>query len=176
MHEAGVRGAGHGGREREGDVAGGGLAHPVEQQLLRDEACDAADQHRGDEQRFLAGERLHGPGEGRAAAGSHTVNVLPAPGTVSTVMCPPCSSAKSRAIARPRPVPPSSRLRDWSIRKKRSKIRSTCSGAMPGPVSRTLAPTTSPFCRSANVMLPPGVRSEERRVGKEGRSRWPPYH
>src|ERR1017187_10314965 len=24
--------------------------------------------------------------------------------------------------------------------------------------------------------LPPGVRSEERRVGKEGRSRWSPYH
>src|SRR5438034_1340903 len=49
---------------------------------------------------------------GDPAPGSHTVNVLPAPGVESTVTWPPCSSAKSRAIARPRPVPPRSRLRD----------------------------------------------------------------
>src|SRR5438477_562312 len=53
----------------------------------------------------------HEPG-GDSAAGSHTVKVLPAPGTESTVMWPPCSSARSRAIARPSPVPPRSRLRD----------------------------------------------------------------
>src|SRR5205807_1253158 len=49
---------------------------------------------------------------GACAAGSHIVNVLPARGAESTVMCPPCSSARSRAIARPRPVPPRSLLRD----------------------------------------------------------------
>src|SRR5881392_1463680 len=49
------------------------------------------------------------PGGG-CAVGSHTVNVLPAPTALSTVMWPSCSSAKSRAIARPRPVPPRSRL------------------------------------------------------------------
>src|SRR5438094_181036 len=49
---------------------------------------------------------------GDSAPGSHTVNVLPAPGVESTVMWPPCSSATSRAMARPRPLPPRSRLRD----------------------------------------------------------------
>src|SRR5438309_7009718 len=34
---------------------------------------------------------------GDSAPGSHTVNVLPAPGVESTVMWPPCSSASSRA-------------------------------------------------------------------------------
>src|SRR5256886_9664053 len=50
----------------------------------------------------------HEPG-GDSAPGSHTVNVLPAPGVESTVMWPPCSSASSRAMARPRPLPPRSR-------------------------------------------------------------------
>src|SRR5207247_1467514 len=49
---------------------------------------------------------------GDSAPGSHTVNVLPAPGVLVTVMWPPCSSASSRAMARPRPLPPRSRLRD----------------------------------------------------------------
>src|SRR5882762_7373162 len=49
---------------------------------------------------------------GDSAWGSHTMNVLPPPGALSTVMWPPCSSAKSRAMARPSPVPPRSRLRD----------------------------------------------------------------
>src|SRR4029077_20051703 len=49
---------------------------------------------------------------GASAAGSHIVNVLPAPSVLATVMWPPCSSARSRAIARPRPLPPRSRLRD----------------------------------------------------------------
>ena len=30
--------------------------------------------------------------------------------------------------------------------------------------------------KTAAVQLPPGGRSEERRVGKECRSRWSPYH
>src|SRR5207245_1833973 len=61
-----------------------------------------------------AGEvRLRPAGdEAGSAPGSHTVNVLPAPGVLATVMWPPCSSAKSRAIARPSPLPPRSRLRD----------------------------------------------------------------
>src|SRR5437773_457902 len=53
----------------------------------------------------------HEPG-GDSAAGSHIVNVLPAPSVLSTVMSPPCSSASKRAIARPSPLPPRSRLRD----------------------------------------------------------------
>src|SRR5438876_546330 len=49
---------------------------------------------------------------GDSAAGSHIVNVLPAPSVLSTLMSPPCSSASKRAIARPSPLPPRSRLRD----------------------------------------------------------------
>src|SRR2546427_8033733 len=30
--------------------------------------------------------------------------------------------------------------------------------------------------RIAKLLKDPGIRSEERRVGKEGRSRWSPYH
>ena len=33
-----------------------------------------------------------------------------------------------------------------------------------------------PFCTGNEHMTPPAIRSEERRVGKECRSRWSPYH
>ena len=41
-----------------------------------------------------------------SAIGSRTVKVLPTPGTLSTVMLPPCISVSRRAIASPSPVPP----------------------------------------------------------------------
>lgn len=47
-----------------------------------------------------------------AASGSQSVNALPRPTVLSTVISPSWSSASSRAMARPSPVPPSSRLRD----------------------------------------------------------------
>ena len=40
-------------------------------------------------------------------------------------------------------------------------------------------PTASPLCKAVQMDNYPGiphVRSEERRVGKECRSRWSPYH
>ena len=44
-------------------------------------------------------------------------------------------------------------------------------------------PTQSPYCSQSNlfpnahlIIPPPHPRSEERRVGKECRSRWSPYH
>src|SRR5229473_3643757 len=49
---------------------------------------------------------------GASARGSHSVNVLPWSGELSTAIVPPWSSANRRAIARPRPTPPSARLRD----------------------------------------------------------------
>src|SRR5438552_3481585 len=49
---------------------------------------------------------------GGSPPGSHIVNVLPDPRVLSTVIWPPCSSASSRTIARPSPLPPRSRLRD----------------------------------------------------------------
>src|SRR3712207_6803943 len=43
---------------------------------------------------------------------------------------------------------------------------------------RSTAPGTRGGARPEVILVPPGVRirSEERRVGKECRSRWPPYH
>ncbi len=55
-----------------------------------------------------AGRRRAAQEPGQAsgsAAGSITVNVLPAPGALSTTMVPLCSSMILWVIARPRPVP-----------------------------------------------------------------------
>ena len=52
-------------------------------------------------------------------------------------MLPPWASTIARAIARPRPLPPRSRERLPSRRWKRSKICSSWSGGMPGPLSLT---------------------------------------
>ena len=52
-------------------------------------------------------------------------------------MLPPWASMIARAIARPSPLPPRSLLRLPSTRWKRSKICSSWSGGMPGPVSLT---------------------------------------
>src|SRR5687767_15784488 len=50
-----------------------------------------------------------------------------------------------------RPIPPASRI---------------LARAQPGPDARSVSPRG----------VPAVIRSEERRVGKEGRSRWSPYH
>ena len=99
---------------------------------------------------------LEGRGAGTltASAGASgatilTTKRLPSPGTplLSTVMVPPCSSARRLLIASPRPVPPNRReieasawLNDWNRRPMRS-------GGMPIPVSRTA--TSISQCRSA---------------------------
>src|SRR5260221_10310829 len=46
-----------------------------------------------------------------------------------------------------------------------------CFGARPAPHSRVVA-----HARVRPAGAPPHLRSEERRVGKECRSRWSPYH
>src|SRR5262249_845943 len=56
----------------------------------------------------LCRERCAQPG----AWFSQRVNTLPCPTVLSTVTRPCWSSASSRAMARPSPVPPNSRLRD----------------------------------------------------------------
>jgi hypothetical protein len=48
--------------------------------------------------------------------GKRMVNVLPWPGTLVTPTVPRWASAACLTIARPRPVPPSARLRAWSTR------------------------------------------------------------
>src|ERR1039458_10680451 len=59
-------------------------------------------------------------------------------------------------------------------------FQSACQRALEPTSIRRLVIRTSPrICVHSETMLPttcPHLRSEERRVGKEGRSRWPPYH
>ena len=50
------------------------------------------------------------------AAGIRTVKVLPTPGVLSTVMVPPWACTMCLTIERPKPVPPSLRLRALSTR------------------------------------------------------------
>src|SRR5436190_8795379 len=50
------------------------------------------------------------------ATGSSNENTLPAPGSLSAQIRPPCASTTDRAIARPIPVPPSFRERAVSTR------------------------------------------------------------
>src|SRR5215204_7312848 len=57
-------------------------------------------------------------------------------------------------------------LCDWSS--------DVCSSDLPGARRRCWASTPTPSCATCSAVRTP--RSEERRVGKECRSRWSPYH
>src|SRR2546429_9118945 len=74
--------------------------------------------------------------------GNVQVNVLPSPGTLSTFTEPPWSSTIILTTVSPRPCPPARRSYSQGTWKKRSKIRSWNSGAIPTPVSRTCNFTT----------------------------------
>ncbi len=54
-----------------------------------------------------------------------SVNVLPTPGVLTTVMSPPCSRASFRAIAKPSPVPPNRRVVLPSACRNSSKMKSS---------------------------------------------------
>jgi hypothetical protein len=82
----------------------------------------------------------------RQVRGTGSVNVLPTPTVLSTVRSPPIPRAKSRLIARPKPVPPVVRVRSECTCTKRSEIRSSCSGAMP---RRPIRPRAHPTMWSA---------------------------
>src|SRR5690606_29054358 len=83
-----------------------------------------------------------------SAAGSRRVKVDPEPSLLQTVTSPPCATATCLTMARPRPVPPVSRERAASTRKKRSKMRCWALSGMPMPWSLTLISTTSPTERA----------------------------
>src|SRR5690348_12095046 len=70
--------------------------------------------------------------------GTRTVARRPPIGLSPRLMSPPCERAISRAIARPRPVPPSSWLRASSSRRNGLNTSSRISGGMPGPSSSTV--------------------------------------
>ncbi len=63
--------------------------------------------------------------------------VEPFPSTLSTWICPPISSTSCLEMVRPRPVPPNRRVVEPSAWRNDSKIRGSCSGLMPMPVSFT---------------------------------------
>ena len=64
-------------------------------------------------------------------------------GPASAWMVPWCRSTIHRTMARPRPAPPSSRVRAWSRRWNRSNTRCRSSAGMPGPRSVTTSSTPS---------------------------------
>ena len=70
------------------------------------------------------------------------MKVLPCPWTLASLISPPSSTASSRLMARPRPVPPYLREVPASACWKASKISRCFSGAMPMPVSSTAKATT----------------------------------
>src|SRR5262249_22493890 len=78
------------------------------------------------------------PRHGRfVPTGTIRVNVEPWRGLLSSVMRPPRTVARRRQIARPRPVPPASRVGGGSACEKASKIRVWSASAIPIPVSMT---------------------------------------
>src|SRR5205807_7360283 len=71
---------------------------------------------------------------------------------------------------------------DWSsdvcssdLSRRQARLTASCSSA---PMARKKEPTTerSTSCRCSMARSSASHRSEERRVGKECRSRWSPYH
>jgi hypothetical protein len=72
------------------------------------------------------------------STGSHTLNVEPTAGALSTVIRPPINSASSRQIASPSPLPPNRRLVDSSACVKGWKIFSAVAASIPIPVSDTV--------------------------------------
>ena len=81
------------------------------------------------------------------AAGSVTVNVLPAPSSESTWMAPPCRSTIRLTIARPRPVPGCRTASGLVERKNSSNRRSWSAAEIPRPSSATSIRTRPPSRR-----------------------------
>ena len=69
-------------------------------------------------------------------------NVLPEPDSLLTPISPPITSTIWRLMARPRPVPPYSRVVELSPWENAVNSRSCTSGVMPGPVSLTSTRST----------------------------------
>ncbi len=75
----------------------------------------------------------------RPGSAGLTRKVAPCPSSDSTEIVPPCISTMRFEIARPSPVPPFLRVFELSTCWNSPKILSWSSGAMPGPVSRTVS-------------------------------------
>src|ERR1019366_10003954 len=90
----------------------------------------------------------------------------------------PLAAVAATASARISPYPffqAEDGIRDWSV----TGVQTVCSSDLTSPRARRrcLSHSSAPLARSprsADELF--GLRSEERRVGKECRSRWSPYH
>src|SRR5690606_33510219 len=107
-----------------------------------------------------AGHAATGRSASCTRSGSHSVNVLPRPTSLSTVISPPSARAIRRLIASPIPAP---RLSPPVLRRANSSKRSGCwSAGIPGPVSRTWIAMQGPGTgaspsarRSTRTITPP---------------------
>lgn len=96
-----------------------------------------------------AGEAA-GPAVGACRPGNRTVNLLPAPGVLSTATEPACSSTSRFTMASPSPVPsPLRPARDWEYG---SKMRGRSAGAMPIPSSHTVIVSMPPCAEASTPM------------------------
>src|SRR5437764_9517 len=103
----------------------------------------------GSSTRLAARSRKPVTKPGSSAVGSSTVNVVPSPGVLSTEIVPSCASTTFLAMARPSPVPVS------FVEKYGSKILSTCSAAIPSPVSVMETRARPSSAESLTVSRPP---------------------
>ena len=78
------------------------------------------------------------------------VNMEPLPGSLVKVTSPPIIRQKFFVMARPRPVPPKSRVVEASAWANVSNTRACCSGVMPMPVSLTRKIIQSPLWEEAS--------------------------
>src|SRR2546428_705241 len=74
------------------------------------------------------------------------------------------------------PVPPSGRGHTWSERDWSSDVYSSDLLVMAMVAQLTVIPTGPTEAEPSLEVVTEAERSEERRVGKECRSRWSPYH
>src|SRR5690606_32714904 len=72
----------------------------------------------------------------------------PPSGECSAAMVPPCAFTIRWQMARPRPAPPYSRLREASTRNIRSNMRDSISSGTPGALSSITTRTFGPFARN----------------------------
>jgi hypothetical protein len=91
--------------------------------------------------RCAPGARAQAPppvrSDSSGASGSHTTKEEPTPTVLSTLISPPMRRASRRLIVSPRPAPPTGLLLRRPTCTNGSKIASSCSAGIPGPVSST---------------------------------------
>ena len=83
-------------------------------------------------------------------------NRPPRPYSLTTVTDPPGRPSSFRVMLRPNPVPPFSRVRDWSTCRKSSQITFRSAGRIPTPVSAT-STFTPPIAQVASTEMRPCV-------------------